>query len=119
MGDERGLNDWELSILARLVGAASSNREVLRRQIKSAVVEQQDPDRRIPTIGLQVQDRDVPELSQNRGAIVSAYAKDDDGGQVEVVLLGLDGRIDELQVLRSDGRRLMSRPDAIDLFGFY
>jgi len=108
----RDLSKWERETLERMLQEAFDGRDALLTQLASARV------RTIDEEGSVQFDAPLVDTSQGpryRNPVV-ARGQDQDGIPIEMVLLvGEDGRINELDIWKGDGSAIRKRPKASSL----
>jgi hypothetical protein len=113
----RELRQREISLIERLLDRDVAGAEELRSQLSSCLVNPINEDETI--LRFHTPPCAVPAvLPYKQNVAVEASAKDADGCRVEVLLHVKDGRLYELEYVKTDGSPLQSKPTAENLSDF-
>lgn len=106
----RSLTSEEARLLERLLEEDFPGRDALSRQIENSLVRRIDPDGCLEFQVLTDQQADVKCSVPTEG-----WAQDADGVMIRVLLHVVNGKVDELEIYKDDGSRVIRMPNPSDL----
>lgn len=109
----RLLTDYELRLIDRLLSESFPARDAIRAQVVDSLAKEIDSD---GSLEIRVSDKSPPVVSKFR-VPVEGWFEDEDGIHIHVLLHVVNGRLNELEIYKDDGRIIkMPDPEQLAIF---
>lgn len=109
----RRVNDYERSVLDKMLSYPFSGKESIQQQLESAVVRTLETGDNYGSIEFRIQ-KDAKDVNVDQRVPIELEAYDKDGVPIAALLHVIDGKVDELEIYKADGSPILKSPEATE-----